>query len=359
MKIIQTGIFCLVICAVGWSQRQDFDDLQQIDPTTGKPAAAQPTAPPPQQAPAPQAAAPQPVTPAAAPQQTPAAPAAAPSADQTPAPSTGPTVTVAPELPKYPDVRMPGESGWSLGVQFSEPREHPTFDSGRAYVFTQSALVSMQGTPKFADGVDLKVAIGQHNALRISWFESRAAGDFTAAQDLTLFSQTYLAGTLVSTNYTLQNLKVSFEYLSWPFPVESRRFRLLSLWNIQYTSMRAVFDAPQLPLVDASGNPLIDSNGNPVSYATEGTRWFISPTFGIGAHEYITKDFRIEVNASGFAIPHHWTTWDSDATINYRIGHFEVAGGLKAFHFKTSTNSDFYMKNTLISPMVALKWYSD
>ncbi len=356
MKIIRTGIFCLGICAASWAQRQSPDDLQQIDPTTGKPAVTQPAAPPPQQA-APPVAAPQP-PPQSQPAAVPATPAQAP-ADQTPPPSTGPNITVAPELPKYPDVRMPGESGWSLGVNFWEPREHPIFDAGRAYQFTQSARVTMQGTPKFADGVDFGVALGQHNALRISWFTARAAGDFVSAQDLTLFNQTYLAGTYVSTNYSVQNLKISFDYLSWPFPVESRRFRLLSLWQVQYTTVRGAFDAPQLPLVDSAGNPLIDANGNPVSYAAEGSRWFISPTFGIGAHEYITKNFRVEVNASGFAVPHHWTIWDTDATLNYRIGHLEVRGGLKGFHYKTSTGSDFFIHNTMLSPMVSVRWYSE
>ena len=35
--------------------------------------------------------------------------------------------------------------------------------------------------------------------------------------------QAYAAGTYVSTNYRLQNFKLSFDYLTWPFPVESRR----------------------------------------------------------------------------------------------------------------------------------------
>ena len=353
MKIIRTGILCLAICAAAsWGQQRDSDDLQQIDPSTGKPAATQPSAPPPQQAPAP----------ATAPQQTPARPSVAPdpSVDQqTPAPPTGPTITAAPELPKYPDVRMPGESGWSVGVTVWEPREHPVFNRGAAAMFPQASLITMQGTPKFADGAQFGVALGLHNALRFSWFTARAAGDFTSPVDLTAWDQTYLAGTLISTNYTVQDFKISFDYLSWPYPVESRRFRLLTLWQLQYVSIRSVFDAPQLPLVDSAGNPLIDANGNPVSYAGQGTKWFITPTIGLGAHEYFTKNLRFEINGSGFAIPHHSSIWDADASLSYRIGHFELCAGLKGFHYKTSTGADFYLHNTMISPMVSLRWYSD
>ncbi len=115
MKIIRTGIFCLGLCVVSWAQQPGSDDLQQIDPTTGKAVATQPTAPVPQQAQPP--ATPQPAAPqGAAPQRpSPVVPPDAPQ-DQPAAPTTGPTITVAPELPKYPDVRMPSETGWSIGL---------------------------------------------------------------------------------------------------------------------------------------------------------------------------------------------------------------------------------------------------
>ncbi len=350
VKIIRTGIFCLGICAISWAQQQDSADLQQIDPATGKPVASQ-AAPP-------QAALPQqPVAPATAPKPSPVAPPEA-AADQA-APSTGPTISAAPELPKYPDVRMPGETGWSAGLIIWEPREHPIFNRGSASTFPQASLVTMQGTPNYSEGAEFGVALGLHNALRVSWFTARAAGDFTNATDLTLLNQTYTAGTYISTNYKVQNLKLSFEYLSWPYPVESRRFRLLTLWQLQYTSVTAAFDAPTLPLVDSSGNLLVDANGNPISYAGQETKWFIAPTLGLGAREYITKNLRLEMNASGFAVPHHWTIWDTDASLNYRIGHIEIRAGVKGFHYKTSTGADFFLHNTMISPVLAVRWYSD
>jgi hypothetical protein len=177
--------------------------------------------------------------------------------------------------------------------------------------------------------------------------------------DTTVFGgQTYIAGTLVSTDYKLQNVKLSFDYLTWPYPVESRRFRLKTLWQVQYTSVRAGFDAPLLPLTDSSGNPLIDANGNPISYAATESKWFITPTLGLSATEFFTRNIRFEASADGFTIPHHSTLYEGESTINVRVSHFEVRGGAKLFHYKTSPGQDFYMRGTLASVFFGIRWYS-
>ena len=274
-------------------------------------------------------------------------------------PSSGPIVTAPPALPKYPDVRLPGEYGFFIGFNAWLPQQQPTFDKGRNAGYIVNSRIVMQGTPKFADGGEFGLALGLHNMLRFSYFQSRASGDFTTPVDTVVFNnQIYGAGTLVSTDYLIQNVKLSFDYLTWPYPVESRRFRLKTLWQIQYTSARAGFDAPLLPLVDANGNPLIDAAGNPISYAASATKWFILPTFGLSATEYLTPHIRFEASADGFSIPHHSTLYEGESTINLRVSHFEVRGGGKLFHFSTSANSDFYMKGTLASVFFGVRWYS-
>jgi hypothetical protein len=264
-----------------------------------------------------------------------------------------------PPLPKVPDIRQPGETGYWISVTAWFPTTTPTIDKGHAAAFTQPSLTKLQGKPNFAQGVDAGIALGLHNALRLSYFESRAAGSFTNANDIELWSQLYTAGNLVSTNYRMQNFKLSFEYLTWPYPVESRTFRFKTLYQLQYTSVRTTFDLPLLPLVDSTGAPLVDVNGNPLSYAGEGTRAFFSPTLGVGVAKYFSRNFRLEANATGFAIPHHTTIWDTDASANLRLGHFELRVGAKAFHFKTSTQAEFFVKNTMASAFVGLRWYSD
>lgn len=285
-------------------------------------------------------------------------PAATQPANQAPAQTGQPNISAPPELPKYPDVRMPGESGFWFGVGGSEPTNNPTLDKGRASGITTSSLATFQGRPKLGESAEIGFALGLHNALVVSGFNTRSAGDFTSTTALTLWNQTYNPGVLISTNYQLQELKLSFEYLTWPYPVKSRHFRLKTLWQVQYLNINTGFDAPLLPITGPSGGPLIGSNGSPISYQAAGSRWFVSPTLGLGVAEYFSKFVRLELNGSGFAFPRSWTLWDTDGSINLRFGHFELGGGVRAFHFKTSTNGPFYIRGTMIVPQVSLRWYS-
>jgi len=238
------------------------------------------------------------------------------------------------------------------------PTESPVIDKGHGAVFTTASKTQLQGKPKFSDGVEAGIALGLHNALRLTYLEARAAGNFTSTNDLALWGQAYAAGTYLSTNYRLQHAKLSFDYLTWPYPVESRKFRLKTLWGLQYTSVRSDFNAPLKPLVDISGAPLVDSSGNPISYFGQGTKWFVSPMLGLGVAEFGSRHFRVEANASGFAIPHHNNIWDADVSANIRYGHIELRIGGKALHYQTSTQGEFFLKNTMGAAFVGLRWYS-
>jgi hypothetical protein len=292
---------------------------------------------------------PKPADPAAQDQQTPPTP-----------PQTGqPHIEAPPEMPKYPDVRMPGERGFWIGLTGMAPTGHPIFDQGRNSGLTTPSLVQMQGQPKIGEGGEVGIAVGAHNALRISYFQTHANGEFYAPNDLILWSQNYSSGDLVTTNYKLQDFKVSFDYLTWPYPVGSRRFRLKTLWQVQYVSLKSTFNAPLLPTTDANGNVLVDSNGNPITYVASGTRWFISPSIGVGMQEYVSRHLRLDLEATGFAIPHHTSLWDLDGSVNFRVGKIEIGAGARAFHFKTSTAGPYYMRGTLYAPQVSIRWYSE
>ena len=300
----------------------------------------------------------------APPGQTP--PAQTPPAQTPPTPispdqptSTAPIVVAPPELPKYPDVRLPGEYGFYIGIDGWDPTQQPIFNHGRNSGLTNSSYVTFQGKAKTGKGAEFGIALGLHNSLHLSYLETRAAGDFTTPVILTVAGgQTYAAGTLVSTDHNIQDVKISFDYLTWPYPVESRKFRLKTLYQVQYVAAKAGFDAPLLPLVDANGNIILDANGNPISYAASETKWFILPTFGVSATQYITRNIRLEASADGFAIPHHSTLYEGESTLNVRLNHFELRGGAKLFHFKTSTSQDFYLKGTLASVFFGIRWYS-
>jgi len=257
-----------------------------------------------------------------------------------------------PPPPKIVDVRMPGETGWFIGITGWLPVGKTYVDKGKEASFTGSSFFQLPGTSKGQPGLEIGIAAGLHNTIRLSYMFAKAAGTVTAPNDLVLFSQGYSKGVELSSSYKMSDYKISYEYLTWPYPVENRHFRLKTLWQMQYITYRTGFDAPVL-----SNTP--DTAGNLTSYATTGSKSFFSPSFGLGIHEYATRNFRFEANASGFALPHHFNLWDLDASVAYRLGKIELRGGARALHFRSSSQSDYWVRGTLSGAFVGVRWYSD
>src|SRR5689334_14280397 len=145
-----------------------------------------------------------------------------PAQPQTPAPQTPPQDQPPPEqnqtrtgirptppaLPKIPDVRQAGETGYWIGVMGWFPTQSPEFDKAHKAAFTIASKTQLEGTPKFAQGAEAGIALGLHNALRLTYVEARASGNTTNPYETRIFDQTYAAGTLIATNYRLQNVKL-------------------------------------------------------------------------------------------------------------------------------------------------------
>jgi hypothetical protein len=375
VKNFERGWLCLTLLLCGWvtpgaaQQQPPQPSTPAADPSvsaTSQPqdnstpavaaAPAQDVAPQDNQAQPTPTAQPTPANQSAPPQQAPPTPVAPPQDQPTGQTNIKP---LPPPMPKVPDVRMPGETGLWIGFTGWFPDSGIAMDRGHDSYWTYYSRVIMQGNPKLSEGLDAGLALGLHNAIKFSWFEARAAGDLTPNIQTYLWGMLYPNGTLLSTDYRLQDLKLSFDYLTWPYPVESRRFRLKTLYQIQYIGIRTGFDNPTLPLYDSNGNPLLNSQGNPISYATEGSKWYVTPTLGFGTEYWKSKRFRLETDTTAFAIPHHSTTLDGEVSANWRFGHWELKAGVKAFHFKTSPTSDYFMRGTLYSGLVGIRWYSD
>ncbi len=199
-------------------------------------------------------------------------------------------------------------------------------------------------------GIVLSVPAGRYNAVRASYFQTRGGGDTVASDDVVLFSTAYSKGDALTAHYTLQNVKVSYDYLSYRVPPGATGFRFKTLWEIQYTTLKSSIDAPSKPV-------LADSSGAPISNMGAGTRWFIYPTLGAGVEHSVAKNFRWEARASGFAFPHHADIWDAEAWATYRMGRVEARCGVKGFHFKTSPKNEQYVVGTLSGLYVNLRWY--
>ena len=261
-------------------------------------------------------------------------------------------VRLPPAPPKVIDVRMPGEAGWFIGLTGWLPIGHPYVDKGHEAGFTDLSKLQLAGTSKGAPGVEIGVAAGLHNSIRVSYFFAKQSGNTTAPTDLVIFGQNYTKGDILSTNSKLSDFKLSYEYLTWPYPVEARRFRLKTLWQMHYIQMRSVFDAPV-----KSATP--DSSGNFTDFSTVGTKSIFTPSFGLGFHEYAARKLRFEANVAGFAFPHRFQVVDTDAAIAGRVGKIEIRGGVKYFHFRTSPKADYFYRGNLAGVFVGVRWYSD
>ena len=299
---------------------------------------------PPDQPPAPQAPAQQPpATPPQQPQQPPA---------ETPPELQTQRVKLPPPPPKVVDVRMPGEAGYYVGITGWLPGGQIFTDKGHAANFTDPSKLQLAGKVQASPAVEIGIAAGLHNSIRVSYFSTKRSGTTTAPTELVIFSQTYAAGDQLSTNGKLSDYKLSYEYLTWPYPVEARHFRLKTLYQVQYITVKTTFDAPI-----RSATP--DSAGNFTSYSAIGSKGYITPALGLGFHEYASRNFRLEANVSGFMLPHRWQLLDTDATIAYRAGHLELRAGAKGFIFRTSPKSDYFYRGTVGGVMLGVRWYSD
>jgi hypothetical protein len=236
---------------------------------------------------------------------------------------------------------MPGEGKISIGVWGWLPRGEPVFDKGKLAPTTETSHLRFAGTPSLGRGISATIPAGGHNAIRITYFDTKASGNLTASNNLALWDQGFSAGDAISTYYKLQSGKFSYEFLTWPYPVGSRRFRLKTLYQVQYAKIQSIFNAP---LSATAFGP------------ATGSKTLILPALGVGIADYLSRDVHFDVNASGFVLPHK-ALGDVDASMSFRFGRLELQLGGKVYYFKTSTGSDFFMKGLLAGPFVGLKFY--
>ena len=270
------------------------------------------------------------------------------SAQQTtaPPPAAPPPPAVTPAGQFY------GGDGISLTVQYWLATGHPYMGTGHANTSGVSNSLDFSGKPRPVPGAILTIPIGKHHALHFSYFHLQGVGNPTAPQALTIFGTNFLQGDYLATHYTLQNAKLSLDYLSWPFPIKDSKFHVKTLWEVNYTTINSSIDAPlRYGETDASGNP--------VTTTGSGKDWFIYPSFGLGVDYLASHNLRFEARASGFIFPHRSTIWDTEASLNYRFGKFEVQGGAKAFHFKTSPERVEFVQGTFPGVYMGLRWYPE
>lgn len=249
--------------------------------------------------------------------------------------------------PAQPSVLADG--GWSLEPIYWLNREQPDLRGGKLLVGVNGALDYLGHANPSIGGV-LSMPAGKHNSLRFSYFRVQGHSDTTLTQNATLFTEGYNSGDFLNASYTLQVAKLSWDYLSYTWFFPKTKIWMKTLWEMQFATIGTNIAAPLKPVTT-------DVNGN-VDYNTStGSAKIFLPTFGLEFEQPVTRHFRWWVKGSGFGIPHHGDIWDGEAAIGLRMGQFELIGGAKAFHFKTSPQGAQYFVDTLAGPFVGLRWY--
>ena len=291
--------------------------------------------------------------------------AACAEAQQPPLPAPGTPATAAPQTtpapqtnPAQPAVRTQNDtttttppvpsSPWSLEGYYWSTHTSPSLHGGAAAPDFES--LTYPGNGNYTIGAAITIPVSKTALLNFSGFQSKASTNSTASQDLDLFGTTFAAGDYLTSDYTIRNVKISFQDLLYPFPRKAgQKWYLKTLWEVQYTNIRTDVSAPFAPTTDSSGNALVNN--------VSGSRFVVYPTLGLGGEYHFTRNLMLEVSGSGFAIPHHAAIGDAEGSLNYRMGAVELIIADRYYYFKTSTQNAEYFKATLTGPYAALRLY--
>jgi hypothetical protein len=218
---------------------------------------------------------------------------------------------------------------------------------GGAQAVASDAGLDYVGVAKNPYGIAIGVPAGEQSTIRLSYFRVQGQGNQNLQADATLIGTILSAGDYVETNDIIQDMKVSWDYLTWPVKPGARKVRVKTLWEMQWLSFGTHITAPFAPV-----NP----NSTSGNYAATTKNLFL-PTLGAELEEAASRHFRWELKADGFAIPHHGVIWEGEGSLAFRVGRVELLAGGKAFHFKTSPQSDEYFSETLLGPYAGLRYY--
>lgn len=268
-----------------------------------------------------------------------------PAAEPAPAPQAAPAQTASqtPPPPAAPAAK-PERDAFSIGM-------FGMYGPGQLYLDKGTENTSdRRGDLKWHDdkrrpmvGGVLTIPVLEHH-LRFSYFEARNSGNTTAPVDLNIFAGDYDKDAYLATRYKLQNAKISFDYLSWPYPFAGRKFRIHTLWEVQFTNVKGSVDAPLKPVAEGESN------------ATESNKFFIYPSIGLGAEYKASKNFRLEAKGSGFWVPRKPNIWDVTAAAVMRVGKVEFSVGGKGFHFQFPRKTENFFRGTLAGAFVGVAY---
>jgi hypothetical protein len=280
-----------------------------------------------------------------------APPAPAPSAPA-PAATTPPPATpaVTATSTRTPEVSSTVNTGNGLSIEpiYWFVRGIPVLRGGAADTNTDPGNLDFTGKLNRSPGARVSIPVSKNATIRFSYFKANSfTGVTTAPTNLNLFGQAVTSGDVLTTVSDFEGFKLSYDYLTYFWKGRNSELRLKTLYEIQRISVNSEVDDF---VVDTTGaliniNPIIASQS------------VFLPTFGLGLEHTLSRHFRWEVRGSGFGLPHHGDIGDAEAQIAFRVSHFEVLGGGRWLHFKTSPKAAQYFVENMYGPYVSLRYY--
>lgn len=199
--------------------------------------------------------------------------------------------------------------------------------------------LTLPGKPYRDYGLLITFPMKGSSRLEFSYTTLNVNGSIVAPTDLGFFNATIAQGEPLATSYALRQLKLSYNFLTYPNPPQAK-FRVKTLWEFQYVQVKpsviATVTAPDQPINDSQSIKL--------------------PTLGLGVEFVPSRYFRLEMRGSGMAIPHHTTLGDAEGSAVVRLGSVEIFAGAKFLHFKTSSQQDTYVRGTIWGPDAGVRW---
>ncbi len=269
-------------------------------------------------------------------------PVALPAQDQQMPPM--PATNKKPTVPDYPDPRT-----ITVGVFYFQaiPTLEPNLIGGKAA--TGYETLDNLGKQHPGEGAEVFFPITRTGEIHIEGFVAKGTGSQNAPSATTAYSTAFNKGDYLSTQFQIKSGKVYLEDLLFPYKFPVSKFRLKSLWEVEYAGFKGTVDAPRKPQTDSSGNS-ISTTGN-------GSNNIIFPKFGVAAEYALTPHLLLRADAAGFGLPHRSAFWDAEGTIAYRLKKWEVRAGFKTMYFKTSPQRAEYVSDTLSGGFIGLRYH--
>jgi hypothetical protein len=283
---------------------------------------------------------------------TPAQPAPAPAGTQPASGTTPAAATPAVTATSKPtqEVSSPVNTGNGLSIEpiYWFVKGIPVLRGGAGDTNTDPGNLDYTGKLNRSPGARISIPVSKNATIRVSYFKANSFTGVTKAPvNLNLFNQAVAGGDLLSTIADMESFKLSYDYLTYFWKGRSSELRLKTLYEVQRISVNNEVDDFQ---VDTTGaliniNPIIASQS------------VFLPTFGLGLEHTLSRHFRWEARGSGFGLPHRGDIVDAEAQVAFRYSHFELLGGGRWLHFKTTPKAAQYNVESMYGPYVSLRYY--